>query len=192
MKSEKIKQNEQDDEGVKNAQKDKGLLGKIGNSLKAGTKFIGEQIEKGYEKVKSNIDEHLEQKELEKRLEELFNSESTKISLVLPDKKEKIRSINARIDYDKKVITIYGDLNQINTNCFFVDKFNQKFNISLIRLDQVIELTLDSTVFKRKVTVIEFILKNDEDTKRQMQTIINNNQITIENSVIKKSNIGSE
>lgn len=192
MKSEKIKQNEQDDEGVKNAQKDKGILGKIGNSLKAGTKFIGEQIEKGYEKVKSNINEHLEQKELEKRLEELFNSESTKISLVLPDKKEKIRSINARIDYDKKVITIYGDLNQINTNCFFVDKFNQKFNISLIRLDQVIELTLDSTVFKRKVTVIEFILKNDEDTKRQMQTIINNNQITIENSVIKKSNIGSE
>lgn len=192
MKSEKIKQNEQDDEGVKNAQKDKGLLGKIGNSLKAGTKFIGEQIEKGYEKVKSNINEHLEQKELEKRLEELFNSESTKISLVLPDKKEKIRSINARIDYDKKVITIYGDLNQINTNCFFVDKFNQKFNISLIRLDQVIELTLDSTVFKRKVTVIEFILKNDEDTKRQMKTIINNNQITIENSVIKKSNIGSE
>lgn len=122
----------------------------------------------------------------------MFNSESTKISLVIPDKKEKVRPINARIDYDKKVITIYGDLNQINTNCFFVDKFNQKFNISLIRLDQVIDLTLDSTVFKRKVTVIEFILKNDEDTKRQMQTIINNNQITIENSVIKKSNIGSE
>lgn len=192
MDNEKLKQNEQDDEGEKTEQKGKGFLGKIGSGLKAGTKFIGEQIEKGYEKVKSNIDEHFEQKELEKRLEELFNSESTKISLVIPDKKEKVRPINARIDYDKKVITIYGDLNQLNTNCFFVDKFNQKFNILLIRLDQVIELTLDSTVFKRKVTVIEFILKNDEETKRQMQTIINNNQITIENSVIKKSNIGSK
>jgi hypothetical protein len=31
-----------------------------------------------------------------------------------------------------------------------------------------------------------------EDNKKQMQTIINNNQIKIENSVINKSNIGSE
>jgi len=192
MDNEELKQNEHVEEVEKTSQKGNAFLGKIVSRVKAGTKFIGEKIEKGYEKVKSSIDEHSEQKELEKRLEELFNSESTKISLVIPDKKEKVRPINARIDYDKKVITIYGDLNQINTNCFFVDKFNQKFNISLIRLDQVIELTLDSTVFKRKVTVIEFILKNDEDTKRQMQTIINNNQITIENSVIKKSNIGSE
>lgn len=192
MDNEELKQNEHVEEVEKTSQKGNAFLGKIGSRVKAGTKFIGKKIEEGYEKVKSSIDEHSEQKELEKRLEELFNSESTKISLVIPDKKEKVRPINARIDYDKKVITIYGDLNQINTNCFFVDKFNQKFNISLIRLDQVIELTLDSTVFKRKVAVIEFILKNDEDTKRQMQTIINNNQITIENSVIKKSNIGSE
>lgn len=192
MDNEELKQNEHVEEVEKTSQKGNAFLGKIVSRVKAGTKFIGEKIKKGYEKVKSSIDEHSEQKELEKRLEELFNSESTKISLVIPDKKEKVRPINARIDYDKKIITIYGDLNQINTNCFFVDKFNQKFNISLIRLDQVIELTLDSTVFKRKVTVIEFILKNDEDTKRQMQTIINNNQITIENSVIKKSNIGSE
>ncbi len=192
MDNEELKQNEHVEEVEKTSQKGNAFLGKIVSRVKAGTKFIGEKIKKGYEKVKSSIDEHSEQKELEKRLEELFNSESTKILLVIPDKKEKVRPINARIDYDKKIITIYGDLNQINTNCFFVDKFNQKFNISLIRLDQVIELTLDSTVFKRKVTVIEFILKNDEDTKRQMQTIINNNQITIENSVIKKSNIGSE
>lgn len=167
-------------------------MGEVVSGVKTGAKIIGDKIEKGYEKVKSNINEHLEQKEIEKRLEELFNSKSTKISLVIPDKKEKIIPLNARIDYDKKVITIYGDLNHLNTNCFFIDKFNQKYSISLIRLDQVIELTLDSTVYKRKVTAIEFVFKNDEETKRQMQTIINNNQITIENSVINKSSIGSE
>ena len=125
MDNEKLKQNEHVEEVEKTSQKGNAFLGKIVSRVKAGTKFIGEKIEKGYEKVKSSIDEHSEQKELEKRLEELFNSESTKISLVIPDKKEKVRPINARIDYDKKVITIYGDLNQLNTNCFFVDKFMQ-------------------------------------------------------------------
>lgn len=192
MEKEELKNNQEIEEEKELSQKQKGFFGKIGSGLKTGIKSVGEKIGDGIKKVQSNIDEHFEQKQIEKSLEELFNLEATKISLVIIGKKEKVMNVYGKIDYEKKVITIYGENNQLTKECFFIDKHNQKYNISLIRLNQSIELTLESVVYKRLVTVIEFILKDDEDTKKQMQTIINNNQIKIENSVINKSNIGFE
>ena len=84
---------------------------------------------------------------------------------------------------------MYGNNNQINKDSYFVDIMHQKFKINLIRLNQSIQLELGSVLYKRDVTIIDYILQNDEATKQQMQTVINN-QITIKDSTINKSSIG--
>lgn len=52
------------------------------------------------------------------------------------------------------------------------------------------DITVNNTVYPRNVSVVEYRLSADDETKKQMQTIINNNQINIVDSTITKSNIG--
>lgn len=167
----------------------KSFFGKFGDALKKGAKFVGDNINKGVENVRNSINEHQKQKEIEAKLKEKFNIGTVKLILIIPEKKNKAVSVNSRIDYDKKTISLYGENSDLKPSCFFVDKLNQKYVISVIRLSQKIELEVDSIVYKRSITVVEFVLCNDYETKNQMQTIINN-QISIENSVINKSDIG--
>ena len=184
LNSEEIENQETKDNKVKS------VFSKIGKGFISGAKKVGSGISSGIEKAKNNIEEHNREKELERSLEEEFNKNTTKLNLVIPnDKKNKVIKLNCKIDYDLKTIAFYGERTDINTNCFFIDHLNQKYAFVLIRMTQSVDIEIDSTIYRRKVTVVEFKIEDDENTKNQMQTIINNN-ITINDSVIKKSNIG--
>ena len=110
--------------------------------------------------------------------------------MVVPSEKTKFIKLFGQINYSEKTLTFYGDIANLNTNVYFIDEANQKFEISLIRLKQSMDITVNNTVYPRNVSVVEYKLSADDETKKQMQTIINNNQINIVDSTITKSNIG--
>lgn len=168
----------------------KGFFSKLGKGIVAGAKFVGKKLEEGVDKIKENIEESKAEKALENSIIQQFNSSALKFTMVVPSEKTKFIKLFGQINYSEKTLTFYGDIANLNTNVYFIDEANQKFEISLIRLKQSMDITVNNTVYPRNVSVVEYKLSADDETKKQMQTIINNNQINIVDSTITKSNIG--
>ena len=167
-----------------------GFFSKLGKGMVAGAKFVGKKIEEGVDKIKENIEENKAEKALENSIVQQFNSSAIKFTMVVPAEKTKYIKLCGQINYSEKSLTFYGDIADLTTNAYFIDDANQKFEISLIRLKQSMDITVNNTVYPRNVSVVEYKLSDDDETKKQMQTIINNNQINIVDSTITKSNIG--
>ncbi len=93
MKKEELKENQEIEEVSENGQKPRGFFGKLGSGIKTGVKVIGEKVGDGIKKVQTNMDNHFEQKQIEKDLEEFFNDNSIKLSLVMIKKRKSNTSI---------------------------------------------------------------------------------------------------
>lgn len=160
----------------------KGFFSKLGKGIVAGAKFVGKKLEEGVDKIKENIEESKAEKALENSIVQQFNSSALKFTMVVPAEKTKFIKLFGQINYSEKTLTFYGDIANLTTNVYFIDEANQKFEISLIRLKQSMDITVNNTVYPRNVSVVEYKLSADDETKKQMQTIINNNQINIVDS----------
>lgn len=167
-----------------------GFFSKFKKGVVAGAKFVGGKLEKAANSIKSSIDEAKAKKALEETIVQQFNSKASSFVMVIPGSKEKYTKVFARIDYDAKTITLLGKIETITREVYFIDSAKQKFEVKLIRLNQSMDFTVENVVHSRDVTVIEYRLSADEETKKQMQTFITNNSITITDSVINKSDIG--
>ena len=165
------------------------IFSKMKKGIITGVKFVGEKVVQAGDSIKNSIEEAKAKKALEEAIVQQFNSKALPFVMVTPGPKEKCSKVYAQIDYNVKTITLLGKIDTITRDVFFIDQANQKFESNLIRLNQSMDFTVDNVVHSRDVTVIEYRLSADEETKKQMQTIINNS-ISITDSVINKSDIG--
>ena len=149
----------------KEEEKKKGFFGKVKDNISTGAKAIKKGAVNVGEKIKDKIDKRKEVKELEQSLVDIFNSNSTKLKMVLPGDKTKTFIISVRIDYEAQTITIYGENEKVKKGNYFIDKRGQKFNIKLIREKQNIELKLENVAYIRPCIVIEYSIENDDITK---------------------------
>lgn len=161
----------------------------IGKKAVEGASFVADKINKGAEIIKDKIDDVAAEKELQKKIEQQFNAMAIKYSAIIPGEKTKRISVLLQTNYDKKTLSLYGENKAISNNCYFIDSTNQKFTIQLIRQGQTTEITVNGTAYVKPITVFEYAITNDDETKKEMQTIINN--ISITDSTITKSNIGN-
>ena len=86
-------------------------------------------------------------------------------------------------------LTLYGEDCRVHKGCVFVDRSRQVFKITLIQLNQSVDVLFNGEVYNREATIIQLSIENDEDKKQEAQTIINNTNINIVDSTIKKSNL---
>lgn len=170
----------------------------IKDSLIKASKFVEEKTKQGIDKIKEEKDK-FEAKQEEKKLQKLLELDLEKAFLANcleykvvteMDKKAYVKKVDAITDYDKKTLTLYGEVDKL-VNSYFVDKQNQKFVIKMIRQKQSISLTVNDIIYTRPVTIIDFNLFNDEKTKQEIIKIVNNS-IQITDSKIIKSSIGNE
>lgn len=168
----------------------KGFFSKIGKGIVFGAKFVGKKIGEAADSVKENIEQAKAEKKLETAIAQQFNLSALKFTMVIPGEKTKFVKLYAQINYTEKTLTFYGEVANLTPNVYFIDEASQKFEVSLIRLKQSLDITVNNIVYPRTVSVVEYKLTADEETKKQMQTIINNNQINIVDSTITKSNVG--
>lgn len=183
------KENGKSTESMDNKEK-KGFFSKLGKNIVDGAKFVGNKIGEVTSNIKSNIESVKAEKELEQSIINVFNASAQKFTMVVPGDKTKYVKLYAQVNYTEKTLTIYGANKNLNSNVYFVDEVGQKFVVTLLRLHQTVDITFNSVVYPREVSVVEYNLYSDAETKREMQTIINNNQINIVDSTITKSDIG--
>lgn len=183
------KENGKSTESMDNKEK-KGFFSKITKKVAAGAKFFGDKIGEAASNIKDSIESAKAEKEQEQSIINVFNASAQKFTMVVPGDKTKYVKLYAQVNYTEKTLTIYGANKNLNTNVYFVDEVGQKFVVTLLRLHQTVDITLNNVVYPREVSVVEYNLYSDAETKKEMQTIINNHQINIVDSTITKSDIG--
>lgn len=186
---------------MENNKNKKGLFSKISKNFAEGAKFVGSKLSgaassiggklsEAASSIKDGIESAKAEKELEQSIVNIFNASAQKFTMVVPGDKTKYIKLYAQINYNERTLTIYGDRKNLSSNVYFVDEIGQKFVVTLLRLHQTINITLNNVVYPKDVSVVEYTLYSDAETKKEMQTIINNNQINIIDSTITKSDIG--
>jgi len=170
----------------------------IKEKINQAKNYMEEQAKKGLDKAKKLKDEFDAkqtdkklQKQLESDLEQAFIRQALEYK-ILTQTEGKVyrRKTYAITDYDKKTLTLYGEVNKL-VDSFFVDNQNQKFVIKMIRQKQSIDLQVKDVVYNKTATIIDFEIYNDESTKQEVVKIVNNS-IQINDSKIVKSTLGNE
>ena len=151
------------------------LFGKAKKGIVTGVKFIGKVVSGTVVTVKNNVKETLNERELHDKISEQFNLTALPFTMVIPEENQKLVKLFAQVDSDKKTLTFLGDVAHLTPYVYFVDDAYCKLEINLIRVRQPIDITIDNVVYPRTVTVIEYSMSNDDETKKQMQAIVNNN-----------------
>lgn len=166
--------------------KKKGFFGGAKSFLSKGAGYVKNKVVD----IKHSIDEKGEAKKLEKDIELTFNKKALIFDLIIPGgTKSQKKKIYAQINYDTKRITLFGIVT-INPNMYFVDSNKFKFSVDLVRANSIVEIQIGETIYKRPSTDIEFSIKKDAETIKQVTTIIDNSISIGDNVDISKTKIG--
>lgn len=159
-----------------------GLLDKAKNGIKTGVeyigkgaKYVGQKITDVAVTIKDDFNEAKAERELTAEIKQQFNASATKFIMVTPGEHVKLTDIYAQVDEEEKTLVILEDIPNITNEFYFVDGEYRAYEIRLIKLKQEVDLHINNVICPRTVTLIEYELNDDEETKNQMQAIIYNN-----------------
>ena len=159
-----------------------GLFDKAKSGITTGVKVIGKGVKTAVKTVgdvvttiKDDVVETKAEKELRAKLVQQFNSSAHKFTMVLPGEELKLIEIYAQVNFTVKTLTLFEEVENLTSQAYFIDEENRKFEIRIIRLNQSMDIMMDNIVYPSSVSVIEYNLIDDDETKQQMQSIIDNN-----------------
>ena len=146
-----------------------------GQYIGKGAKFVGQKIGDVAVTIRDDVAEAKAERELTAEIKQQFNSSATKFIMVTPGEPVKLTDIYAQVDEEEKTLVILEDIPNITNDFYFVDGEYRVYEIRLIKLKQEVDLHINNVICPRTVTLIEYELNDDEETKDQMQAIIYNN-----------------
>jgi len=130
------------------------------------TNLLIDSIDNGIEEeiniVKSNINPAKEEKILEKKIEKQFKASAIKYTMEIPGKKHKSLKLYGITDYDEHTLTFCGEPKRISNEVYFVDVAKQKFSVKSVRLNQIMDITIEGTSYPIKVTIVDYEIDNAE------------------------------
>ena len=168
----------------------KDVFGKIGNGLKSGTKFLGDKIKQGYDKVKAKIEFDKLEKTKQTFVLNEFKSNSLPFTIYFKDGKTK--EVRCLYDFDGKTLKTNNEIDKAKID-YLKDSKSQEYYIE--------DIDLNGDVFVCDYNGEELTLPLEKifyTTKKPIAPIVNQYNIT-DNSVhddhsikAKNSNINSD
>ena len=144
--------------------------------IEKGAKYVGNKVGEVVTTIKEDIEDTKAEKVLNEKLTQQFNLNARQFTMVIPGENIKLKSIYGRVKITDTSLTFLGEVRNLTPEVYFIDEDYKKYEISLLKLKQSMDIVIDNVIHPCTVSVVEYHLVDDIETVNQMKELIENNQ----------------